>query len=72
MLHTLDITIDAGHLTTFTSITSQPVRKYLPLYKAAVKGRLKAIRKGLRYGHIPSPSINNTTATSASTPTIIE
>ena len=37
-----------------------------------VKDHLKAIKKGLRYAQIPSPSINNTTAKSVSTPTIIE
>ena len=56
----------------FPSITSQQVRKYLPRSKATVKGHLKAIKKGLRYAQIPSPIINNNTAKSASTYTIIE
>ena len=37
-----------------------------------MKGHLKSIKKGLKYAQIPLPSINNTTATLESTPTIIE
>ena len=72
MLQTLAKAIDAVYLTTFPSITSKQVRKYPPHSKATVKGHLKSIKKGLRYAQIPSTKINNTTATSASTPTIIE
>ena len=56
----------------FHITTSQQVRKYPPRYEATVKVHLRAIKKGIRYAQIPSPSTNNTTATSSSTPTIIE
>ena len=54
------------------SITSQQVQKYPPHSEATVKVHLKSIKKGLKYARIPSPRTNNTTATAASTPTIIE
>ena len=72
ILQTLSKSIDSGYLTTFPSITLQQVQKYSPRYEATVKVHLKAIKKGLGYAQIPSPSINNTTTISASTPTIIE
>ena len=56
----------------FHIITSKQVRKNPPRYKATVKVHLKANKKGLRYAQIPSHNINNATATSASTPTIIK
>ena len=71
-LQTLSKSIDAGYLTTFTSITSKKVRKYLPRSEVTVKGHLKATKKGLIYSQITSPIINNTIAISESTPAIIE
>ena len=71
-LQTLSRAIDAGYLTTFPSITLRQLQKYPPRSKSTVKGHLESIKKGLRYAQIPQPIINNTTATSASTPTIIE
>ena len=72
MLHTLSKTIDAGYLTTFTSITSQQVRRYPHFHETTVKGHLKDIKKWLRYAQIPSLSINNTTSALESNPKIIE
>ena len=72
MLQKLDNTIDAEYLTMFPSIILKQVQKNLPWSEATVKGHLKAIKKGLIYDQITSPKINNTTATSESTPTIIE
>ena len=71
-LQTLAKAIYTGHLTTFPSITSQQVQKYLPHSEETVKGHIKAIKKGLKYFQILSHSINNTTATVESTPTILE
>ena len=56
----------------FPSIILKQVQKNLPDSKATVKGHLKAIKKGIIYDQITSPKINNTTATSESTLTIIE
>ena len=56
----------------FPRITSQQIRKYPPRSKTTVKGNLKATKKGLIYAQIKSTSINNTTDTLQSTPTIIE
>ena len=50
----------------------QQVRKYLPRYEATVKVSFKAIKKGLIYSQLTSPSNNNITDTSSSTPKIIE
>ena len=72
MIQTLAKAIDAGYLAIFPSITLQQVRKYPPRSEATVKSRFKSIKKGLKYAQITSPSINNTTATSASTTEIIE
>ena len=43
-----------------------------PCSKTTAKVHLKAIKKGLSYAQIPSPSINNTKTASESTTTIIE
>ena len=71
-LHTLATSIDAGYLTKFPIIISWQFRKYPPRSVVTVKGRLKDIKNRFIYSQISSPSINNTTAKSASTPTIIE
>ena len=50
----------------------QQVQKYPPHSKTTVKGHFKAIKKALKHAQIISPSINNTTSTASSKPTIIK